>query len=455
MRAFACLFALGLSIGVAACEGSAAVADEESTADAGAKVDGTATTDGDPEADGGSDPVAIPSCGNGALDPGETCDPAITSGEGACPACTSTDACRPRTLEGSAESCSARCIEAPVTSCVAGDGCCPAGCRSTTDGDCPVACGNGVIEAGETCDGNCPGSCAAPNACTTATLEGSPASCNARCVQVPVTACVSGDGCCAPGCSHLNDLDCADPCESASTSCPGAPPGSAGGGLVPINRCAFALSDDGSGAGRDAAIAQLAARLPRSGVDGLLGDLNRDAVQVSSIPGVSRFAQGFRWNDGDRDVDYWIPQGLTTSRDASAQGTVAGRHLGLVSWYYEKSLESGSTIEKGVRVSIVDLSASPPKYRHALLVDPLGGATPSFKAVAIHAGGIAWHGNRLFVADTSAGLRVFDLSRILRVDPNGTRIGFNGSRNAYEAAGYKYVVPQIGLYKTSTACSPR
>ncbi len=472
MRGVASSLALGAILTVWGCDGSSTISLSEVSRDAGqatpsreagAGADsgdgmprdgGETVVDGDPEPDAGGPPFEEPTCGNGVLDADEQCDPAIVSGGGACPeGCTSADACLARTLAGNADDCTARCEEATITECRGGDGCCPAGCRSNSDGDCPVACGNGLVEPGESCDGNCPSGCSAPSACTTSTIEGSPSTCNARCVDASVTACVSGDGCCAAGCSHLNDMDCADPCETASKSCPGGAPGSAGGGLVPINRCAFSLSDDGSGPGRDAAIAQLAARLPHSGIDGLLGDLNREAVRVTSIPGVSRFAQGFRWNNGDRDVAYWIPQGLTTSRDSTPNGTVAGRHVGLVSWYYEKSLESGSTIEKGVRIAVVDLSASPPKYRLALLVDPVGGATPSFKAVNVHAGGVAWYGDRLFVADTKQGLRVFDLSRILRVDPNGTGIGHRNAR--FEAAGYKYVVPQVGMYQTGTACSPR
>ena len=54
-----------------------------------------------------------------------------------------------------------------MTAFVAGDGCCPAGCNLTVDSDCSATCGNGVVEAGETCDGvNCPTDCNDGNACT-------------------------------------------------------------------------------------------------------------------------------------------------------------------------------------------------------------------------------------------------------------------------------------------------
>jgi len=82
----------------------------------------------------------------------------------------------------------------------------------SVDGTCPV-CGNGVVERGETCDPivSCPSSCNDGNACTKDELAGSPSSCNGSCRHVPISACVSGDGCCPGGCSSSNDSDCAPP----------------------------------------------------------------------------------------------------------------------------------------------------------------------------------------------------------------------------------------------------
>lgn len=73
-------------------------------------------------------------------------------------------------------------------------------------------CGNGILDAGETCDGDCPESCPGASACTLWTLEGSAELCNARCVQSEITVCQPGDGCCAAGCSSSNDSDCAPQC---------------------------------------------------------------------------------------------------------------------------------------------------------------------------------------------------------------------------------------------------
>ena len=74
---------------------------------------------------------AVPkNCGNGQIDPNETCD-------GDCPeSCDDGDDCTTDIMTGSAEDCTADCFYAPVTSCTDGDGCCPPGCASSNDNDC-------------------------------------------------------------------------------------------------------------------------------------------------------------------------------------------------------------------------------------------------------------------------------------------------------------------------------
>lgn len=59
--------------------------------------------------------------------------------------------------------------------------------------------------------------------------------------------------------------------------------------------------------------------------------------------------------------------------------------------------------------------------------------------VPIHAGGIAWAGRFLYVADTGNGLRVFNLNRVLRV-----RDG-----DLDDTGNYRYLVPQIGHYRSN------
>jgi hypothetical protein len=154
-------------------------------------------------------PAPSAECGNGALDDGETCDPAGTCAEPE--DCVSPSACTAAVYVGTAETCDAECRFEDVTTCQGGDVCCPAGCDSSNDSDCPAErlCGNGEVDDGETCDGDdCPVSCETDAACMAARLVGSVADCTAECIMDPVVACQSDDGCCPAGCNSSTDNDC-------------------------------------------------------------------------------------------------------------------------------------------------------------------------------------------------------------------------------------------------------
>lgn len=101
------------------------------------------------------------SCGDGVLQPLETCEP---RSEASCPTqadCDDGDPCTTDMLMGTAAACNVTCAHIPITQLAAGDGCCPAGANANTDGDCVPRCGNQVHEAGEDCDGvdGCTASC--------------------------------------------------------------------------------------------------------------------------------------------------------------------------------------------------------------------------------------------------------------------------------------------------------
>ncbi|MBW2261992.1 MAG: hypothetical protein JRG91_08480 [Deltaproteobacteria bacterium] len=149
-------------------------------------------------------------CGNGIIDSGETCDPPSS-----CPtSCDDGLPCTTDVLSGDSTTCDAACTFTPITVCTGGDGCCASGCDATTDTDCPSTCGNGVIEPGETCDppSSCPTSCDDGLPCTVDTLTGSSTGCTSACSFAPITACIDGDGCCAPGCDETTDDDCPSTC---------------------------------------------------------------------------------------------------------------------------------------------------------------------------------------------------------------------------------------------------
>lgn len=188
-----------------------------------------------------SDTDCPASCGDGVVEPGETCDKAAV-GLGACPTPTtcplSPSPCLQMQLVGSPDDCSAHCVPSAVTLCGGSDACCPAGCTAATDPDCSASCGDGIVETGEICDtaiaaglaGACPTGCADGDACTDDLLL-SAGTCSATCVHPRVTAFLSGDGCCPPGGNFTLDPDCAPIC---------------GNGVVerPVEACDYAADPD-------------------------------------------------------------------------------------------------------------------------------------------------------------------------------------------------------------------
>lgn len=198
----------------------------------------------------------------------------------------------------------------------------------------------------------------------------------------------------------------------------------------------FVLRDAGTWAANEALVGELAKSMPPATVAAVMRDANRATRTLGSTPalkGVPNVANGFRWNPGDDAVRTWYPQGITSSADATADGKWGANRITLVSWYGK-----GEDAAKGVRISFVDTDRlRGAHYRHVLLVEPYRGAggKATCRTVKIHAGGIAWYGSYLYVADTRAGLRVFDVRRMLR------------ATSAAPAAGYKYVLPQVNAYR--------
>lgn len=140
---------------------------------------------------------------------------------------------------------------------------------------------------------------------------------------------------------------------------------------------------------------------------------------------------GWRWDAEDSATAHWFPQGITTTHDASASGRRDGREVVAVSWALYG--------HRAVRISVADLgSGGPPRYEHIALGVPvrtqLGVA---LAPVRVHAGGIAWCDDLLWVADTLRGLRAFSFERIL-----GTPRG-------------ELVMPQVGAHRLSPIATVR
>ncbi|MEV0647069.1 hypothetical protein AB0I28_17560 [Phytomonospora sp. NPDC050363] len=194
-------------------------------------------------------------------------------------------------------------------------------------------------------------------------------------------------------------------------------------------------------------LGELDDRLPNSSVRDLVDGANRQA-RACEAP-VARLAASFCWNDDDAETGRWMPQGITTSADAEKDGLYQDRRILITSWY---DTGDGGDDDKGSRITFVNLTdPAAPTYRHVVLVAPTGRAgSASFAPIRIHAGGLAWYGDRLFVADTWRGVRVFDLSHIWRPaadSPDQLGLQPDGS---YQGYGYAYVLGQSGLYRHTT-----
>ncbi|MFI7537703.1 hypothetical protein [Streptosporangium sp. NPDC049376] len=193
--------------------------------------------------------------------------------------------------------------------------------------------------------------------------------------------------------------------------------------------------DDGDLAAGAGALGRWLKRVP---LETVLTKANRVAIRKGAA-GTRAFGtmnpkpvDWYCFDAADNEVTDWYPQGLTCSSDAGL-----ARNAFVVSWYFKPQ----SAPERGIRLSFLDPATL--RYRHVLLVvaDTAGGISP----INIHAGGVAWYGDLLYVADTERGMRVFDTRQIFEVNGDGTTtIGRRGG--VYTAFGYRYVMPQTGAW---------
>lgn len=246
-----------------------------------------------------------------------------------------------------------------------------------------------------------------------------------------------------------------DPCADVKPVCPTTTT-TAGSGVVAIDRCAFPIKEAATWTTLPPLVTALEKKIAAPATTAaILADLNRAGTSVAAgaVPGTPPgVSVAVRWEAEDEDSEAWIPQGITGSADASATGLIDGRRVLLVSWYYTPP--AGSTYEKGVRVAFIDVTnPAAPAYRFALLVEPKGtAAAPDFAPVTVHAGGMAWVGDLLYVVDTGRGFRVFDMARAMRVATDVDEIGC--ASGTCRAGLYKYVIPQVGGWTESSACAP-
>ncbi|MEU5098710.1 hypothetical protein [Streptomyces sp. NPDC020996] len=261
-------------------------------------------------------------------------------------------------------------------------------------------------------------------------------------------------------------------------------------------------------------VSQLDAALPKETLTDLMKveNTNRDAawddgcgtktIYDSDLAPYHRVC----WKSDDATSTEWVPQAITGISDAQEDetwGTSDSNPLAVASYDAQNpgrsdyasgglnncllSTAADACNEKGVRVSFFNTTSH--EYRHVLLVWPYVNSKShiSFDALharegscvsvvtsscaaqnGIHAGGMAWYGNYLYVADTANGLRVFDMRQILDLNPDNddsvndpTPDGLTSDvtekkligrqSNVWYSFGYRYVMPQVASLKMTTA----
>lgn len=205
---------------------------------------------------------------------------------------------------------------------------------------------------------------------------------------------------------------------------------------------------------------RLDAVLPKAGVQDLLAQANRQGVTgcqpaKPEKPKPETPVSSFCFEPGDNKTTAWYPQGVTTVADAQQDQHWGDKQALLVSWY-----DHDQGVQKGVRVSFIDPATD--RYQHVLLVYPYDGAQgPTYESLttpqrgdgrSVHAGGLVWYGNYLYVADTRRGIRVFDMRAImdLKTADNGDTSAQNivGLHDGiYYGFGYRYVMPQVATWQ--------
>ncbi|MCC9154487.1 hypothetical protein LZP81_04325 [Streptomyces parvulus] len=300
--------------------------------------------------------------------------------------------------------------------------------------------------------------------------------------------------------------------EQDDTVGPGSPPAAtapAPAAPVPGRPGDFRLTAGSDLSGR---VDQLDAALPKQGLTELLDQANRSSGRGAADCGASDVygsdlpvADRVCWQGDDGVSTEWIPQAISGVSDAQEDedwGTSNAEPIAVGSYDAEnpgrsnyaagrgncvRASASDACNEKGVRVTFLNQTTK--KYRHVLLVWPYLNSYDhiSFDALhareglcnevvtencdaqnGIHAGGMVWYGNYLYVADTANGMRVFDLREIMDLNPDNDsatedemqdglpsdltdkkRIGRQS--NVWYAYGYRYVMPQVATLKFTTA----
>jgi hypothetical protein len=172
------------------------------------------------------------------------------------------------------------------------------------------------------------------------------------------------------------------------------------------------------------------------------------------------------FDSGDEDAGHsldssdWVPQAVASSNEG-AVGGYSGPSAVAVTWYQPRPDHTAGAMDdpQNDRISFVNspTSGDSATYRHVLMVEPfIENGKLNLRRVKLHAGGIAWYGNILYVASTGGGMRAFDVRRIFAVHTTKDIVGLDPatpSDTGLYGESFAYVILQVGNYKkTDAAC---
>jgi len=215
----------------------------------------------------------------------------------------------------------------------------------------------------------------------------------------------------------------------------------------------------------------LDAQLPKLGVQNILAQANQDGTAMSGQGAICNpsavdarernlsAVYSFCFDSADNGTSgvhtEWTPQGVTTVADAQEDQAWGAAQPLIVSWYHDDSEP-----KKGARITFIDPFTG--AYQHVLLVYPFindhGNASymslrtkQDSTGKSLHAGGLAWYGNYLYVADTRRGFRVFDMRYIFDLQAAGAgnttdRTQIGRQNNVFYGHGYRYVMPEVAAW---------
>jgi hypothetical protein len=177
-----------------------------------------------------------------------------------------------------------------------------------------------------------------------------------------------------------------------------------------------------------------------------------DGTERDALPVDPQASAAYCWDTGDATTQDWLPQSVTSSGDADDDGSWGSDKVILAGW----TQNGATTSTEMARVAFIDANdPSALAYRWVLLVVPLNGGT-DYRALKSHMGGMVWYQNKLYVTAYNGdpdhnALYVFDMGRILQATVNSSAVG--KTSGGWSADGYQYVMPAIGSYSLSGACT--